>query len=434
MIGTSGINFMYGGLYNNSVSSPFGTGGIFSYSTNPSRFSLTNFKPNTQSANNSSFSGLSSWDAREFMAAVKSFGSRLRFAVAGLSTTGQSVYKNVTGVSSKDDSLSVSVAKQAEAKRMSDAKGSKDVTIKQLASTQQNKGTSLNATALSNVNAGVNQFTIAKDGKTYNFAVDVKLSDSSRTAQQKAADAINKQKIGVTATVEYDGKTKNSSLVLTSNETGAKNAFSVADAAGGQIVGAFGIGQATQEARDAVYTINGDERTSDKNTVDMGDGLTGTLKKVSDEPIKVTVTKDTDAIISAVSEMVKNFNGLMQTAKEFGSDRGAQVLQQRLDNLSTAYAPSLKNIGITRDKGGYLELDEKKLRTAFENGGAERNLGSDGMGFLQRLSQLAKSADTNTSQYLSRQSRFNMNAPEDGSFFYQNQRYSNISLLFNMGV
>jgi len=434
MIGTGGINFMNNGLYNNSVSSLYGTGGIFSYSTRPSRFSLPSYKSNTWPANNSSFSGLSSWDAREYMAAVKDFGSKLRSAVAGLSTTSQSVYKKLTGVSSKDDSLSVGVTKQAEAKKMSDAKGSKDVTIKQLASTQQNKGTPLNATALSNVNAGINQFTIAKEGKTYNFIVDVKLSDSSRTAQQKAADAINKQKIGVTATVEYDVKTKNSSLVLTSNETGAKNAFSVADTAGGQIVSTFGIGQATQEAHDAVYTVNGEEKTSEKNTVDMGDGLTGTLKKVSDEPIRVTVTKDTDAITSAVSEMVKNFNGLMKTAKEFGSDRGAQVLQQRLDNLSSAYVTSLKNIGITRDKGGYLELDEKKLRTAFDNGGAERNLGSDSMGFLQRLSQLAKSADNNASQYLSRQSRFNTNTPEDSNFFYKNRRYSNISLLFDMGI
>jgi len=434
MIGTNGINFMYSGLYNNSVSSPYGTGGIFSYSANPSRLSLTNFKPNVRLSNNSSFSGQSSWDTREYMAAVKDFGSKLRSAVAGLSTAGQSVYKKVTGVSSKDDSLSVSVTKQTEAKKMSDANGSKDVTIKQLASTQQNKGTSLNATALSNVNAGINQFTIAKEGKTYNFTVDVKITDSSRTAQQKAADAINKQKIGVAATVEYDDKTKKSSLILTSNDTGAKKAFSVADSAGGQIISAFGIGQATQEARDAVYTVNGDEKTSENNTVDMGDGLTGTLKKISDEPIKITVIKDTDAITSAVSEMVKNFNGLRKTAANFRSDNGAQVLQQRLDNLSAAYASSLKNIGITQDNNGYLELDEKKLRTAFENGGAERNLGSDSVGFLQRLSQVAKSADTNTSQYISQRSRFNMNAQENGNFFYQNQRYSNISLLFNMGI
>jgi len=439
MTGTSGVNyFMYGGLFNN-MSGLYGTGGIFSINANQSRLSLTNYKTvgrpsyGSSSLGNGSQNALGSWDAREYLAAVKDFGSKLRSATAGLSTAGQSVFNKMTGVSSKNDALSVSVAKQAEAKKFFDAKGAKDVTVQQLASAQQNKGTSLNAAALSNVNAGINQFTVAKDGKTFNFTVDVKITDSSRTAQQKAADAINRQKIGVTAAVEYDDKTKKSSLVLKSNETGAKGAFSVADAAGGQLVKSLGIGQATQEARNAIYTVNGDEKTSEKNTVDLGDGLTGTLNKVSAEPIKVTVGKDTGAVASAVSDMVKGFNGLMKAAKENESDRGAQVLRQRLDNLSAAYAPSLKNAGITRSKDGYLELDEKKLGTALESGYAERNLGGSS-GFTQRLSQLAKSADANPSQFLSYQSRSNMNAPDVGINFYQSQKYSNISLLLNMGI
>jgi len=221
---------------------------------------------------------------------------------------------------------------------------------------------------------------------------------------------------------------------LTSNETGAKNAFSAADAAGGRLVQTLGIGQPTQQARDAVYTVDGEEKTSGKNTVDLGGGLTGTLKKVSAEPIKITVAKDTDAIVGAVSDMVREFNGLMKTAKSNDGDRGAQVLRQRLSNLSTTYVSSLKNIGITGDKNGYMELDEKKLRTAFENGPAERSLGSDSMGFLQKLSQLAKSADTNPNQFLSYQSRLNINASDSGKNFYQNQSYSNTSLLLNIGI
>jgi len=65
----------------------------------------------------------------------------------------------------------------------------------------------------------------------------------------------------------------------------------------------------------------------------MGEGLKGKIKKVREEKIRVKVKKDKDEIKRDVYEMVKNFNGLMKTAKEFGSDRGEKVLKKRLDKL-----------------------------------------------------------------------------------------------------
>lgn len=420
---------------------------VINTSTEKFKGNVTGYKPIQKTSSGQYTSALSSEDTKAYMSALKSFGSKLKSATANVSNSGQSVFSKVTGASSKDEALTVSVSKQADAAQFLNAKGTKNITIQQLATVQKNTGTSLASTALSGANTGTNSFSVEKDGKTYQFSVNIYATDSTRTAQQKTADAINKQNIGINASVEYDSKTKKSTLVLASTETGEKNAFTIADVENkGNLVSALGIGQTTQAAGDARYTVDGVEKTSAKNTVDLGDGLTGTLKKVTSEEVKVTAKKDITGITNAIYDVVNNFNGLRETAKDYGNDQGAQSLLQRMDNLASSYSSSLEKLGITRNKDGYLEIDTKKLTKAFEDGSAERYLGDNNAGFTQRLSQLAKTVDSDPNRYVSYQSRRSMNDASQGAngtdntsytnymSAYQSTQLSTIGLLFSSGV
>jgi flagellar capping protein FliD len=353
----------------------------------------------------------------------------MRSAIGNAFKAGESAFNMLSATSADTNAITVSVVNQAEASAFKGAvtaqntakpqNNEKTVSVQSLATQQTNAGEERSAASLSGADTGRNQFTIEQNGKSYNFAVDIKTTDSARTAQHKIADAINSQNTGVTASVRYDDATRKSTLVLSSKDTGAKNAFTVADRpGGGNLIETYGAGNVSEQAGDARYRVDGEERTSDTNTVSLGDGITGTLKKAdtgdSKNTIRVTVEKDTNKISETIRDIVNNFNGLLKTANDNGGDRGAQSLRQRLDTISSSYSRSLANIGITRDRNGYLEIDEKKLTDAFKEGKAERNLGDENAGFIQRLSQIAERADTNPSGYLSYQSRNNMENPDAG--------------------
>ena len=410
MSGISGINGISGSL---------GVNAIFDIKPVSRQFGSAGFQANLNvgglNQTGKSETALASQSARNYLAALKDYGGKLFEAAANASQTGQSVFKSLTGSSSDGEALAVRINSQKEAAAFDAKNAVKKVTVQQLAQSQQNAGESRASSSLSGVSSGANQFTIKKDdGKTFSFSVNINGYDSTRTAQEKAAAAINSQNSGVRASVEYDSKTKQSALVLTSSETGAKNAFAVSDTPGrGNLAEALGINNATRAASDAKFTVDGAEKTSESNTVDLGGGLSGTLRKQTENEITVSAQKDVGAIYGAVKELTDRFNDLLKATSENSRDSRAQGLKQRLDSITSSYSGSLQNIGITRNKDGTLAIDEKKLRTAFENGSAERFLGDDANGFTQRLSRVAKQADDNPGRFLSRQSRSAMNSSQN---------------------
>jgi flagellar hook-associated protein 2 len=431
--GTSGMESFYAPLFNNSSVSAGGTNNIYNV------ISAQNGGRNAYGRN---APALSSSDARSYLSSLKQIGGELLRAARNLSSSGDSVFKKVQGASSKDDTLSVNVKKQDDARAWQAENATKNVTIQQLAVSQQNTGNSQTATAPSGAKAGSNQFTIEKGDKTYNLSVNINSTDSARTAQQKMADAINKQNTGITATVQYDDKTKKSALVLTADDSGEKNSFKVTDKEGSNLAEVTGVNKTTREAKDSNYTVDGEQKTDASNTVDLGDGLTGTPKKVTDEAVNASVKKDTTGITNAVYDIVNSFNALREAAVKNNDDKGAKNLQQKMDSTASSYGSSLSHIGITKNKDGYLEVDTKKLQKAFEDGTAERNLGTDSAGFTQRLNQLAKSVDSDPTRYISQQSRKNMDNPasdDANSLYYQYMRSgqnaygSGLGLLFSSG-
>jgi flagellar capping protein FliD len=365
--------------------------------------------------------------------------------------SGDSVLNQVTGSTSDNDTVTVNVTNQNEAQRFLRQNGSMDIEVNQLATAQQNRGDGLTANASGGFQGTTNIFAINDGDRDFTFVVSVRNNEniSNREMQQRMADAINRQpNSGVTATVEVNAKTNESTLVLTGRETGERNDFTVRDVSS-DAVSRMGIGDATTEAQDARFTINGsEERTSATNTVNVGNGLSATLRQTTEagESVQIGAARDSTAINNAVRDLVNNFNQLREAAVNNNSDRGAQSLQQRLDSLSRAFSNTLSGIGITQNQNGYLQINEERLSAAIENGSVERALGSDSS-FTQNLSRVARAADTNPSSFVSRQSRDNINQQptvNDNDFFdnirltpwQQNltNRWNTVGLLFSMGV
>lgn len=308
------------------------------------------------------------------------------------------------------------------------------VEISQVASGQVNQGQELAQNAKAGL-SGYQQFAIEANGKSYQFSVNISAGDSNQAVQQKMADAINKRDIGITANVDVDNKEKTSSLRLQAQGTGDSDAnrFSIRDVAG-EMVSKTGAATVTQDAQNAVYSVNsGPERTSQSNEVYLGGGVSGTLKQTTDEALSVSAQLDLGQIMEHVTEMISSFNALVDTARSNADIGNASTLERKLSSAAGNYASSLSAIGVTMGSDGYMSMDKDKLTGAIQSGAAKDFFTQGGgmsYGFGSRMSQLADDVTNNTAKY----------AGNVSASYPSNNQYYNIiqtartNSLLNMGM
>ena len=94
----------------------------------------------------------------------------------------------------------------------------------------------------------------------------------------------------------------------------------------------------------------------------IGDKLFATTTE-KDANGKETEKYDVDSISKRVSSFVKNYNGLISSARLLGNEGVASNLKNMLAK-TTDNKNALKEIGINSDKNGNVTLDEKKLKSS----------------------------------------------------------------------
>ena len=262
---------------------------------------------------------------------------------------------------------------------------------------------------------------------------------------QEAAKAINAQSsLGVKASVSNaEGKV---SLILTSKSTGEANGFSVT----GNVGAAAGLENASVQAQDAEYTVteNGYSQTyhSSSNTISLDYGrIDAALKGTGDT--RVYTGGDEDEVVSAVEDLVKGYNSVTKLLEEnAGRGTGAAA---HLSSFKRGMADekTLKALGITYDKDGYLQLDKDALKEALESDfeGTQSLIGGQ-FGSADRAAARAGSALSDSVQRIVNQdlaSAITQNQNDNyagytqfGNFVrsgaYNLSNYYTVGLLFNM--
>lgn len=229
---------------------------------------------------------------------------------------------------------------------------------------------------------------------TTSVTVDIGPGESSLAAVR---DKINAAGAGVTATVIYDAT--GARLSIRSSDSGVENGFRISaietvpgdDGGLGLSALAYdpesGASNMTlnQAARNAKAKLNGVDIESASNTLaDVADGLTIKLLKVSASPVDLTVSSDTDAMKTKVTEFVTAYNDLSKfisdqtkydadskSAGKLQGDRTVIGLQAKLrevlrgtSSASSAFG-SLSQVGLEVQKDGSIKLDSKKLDAAL---------------------------------------------------------------------
>jgi flagellar hook-associated protein 2 len=240
-----------------------------------------------------------------------------------------------------------------------------NVNVTQIAEAQVNTGSALNAAAVSGLAGGSHSFSITVGGKTKNISFAVGAGDTNQTALTKMAQSINGAKAGVTASVTKNNAAGTSQLVITSNQTGAANAFSLKDLSGTAVAGT-GAGTVGKAAADAVYSVDGKSFTSGQNTVTLPDPNVSITLIAPVNGATVKVEHDTSAITTAIKDYADVYNRTIS----YLSEHEHYLSSQPANTLKSAYgsqAPLLQNAGITAKSDGTLKVDQAVLENSVKN-------------------------------------------------------------------
>ncbi|WP_420477198.1 flagellar filament capping protein FliD [Noviherbaspirillum sp. ST9] len=222
--------------------------------------------------------------------------------------------------------------------------------------------------------------------------------DATNNSLSGIRDAINKAKIGVTATIVNDGGTSPYRLVLTENSTGKASSMKISvtgDAALSSLLAhdpSNDTGQALKEtmaAQNAEFTVDGIAVSKSTNSVnDVIPGVTlNLLKTNSGSATTVTVATDTSAVMGNVGLFVKAYNDVTQTLKDLSAynattkqaavlngDASVRNIQAQIRNLlnttisgGAGAFTDLSQIGVTIQKDGKMAVDNTKLQAAMDS-------------------------------------------------------------------
>lgn len=325
------------------------------------------------------------YSAVNSISSLKNSSKELQSSISALQS-GTAFSKNAA-ISSNTDAMTVSSSSstRANAPEMK-------VEISQVATGQQNQGDALNAKSLAQ--AGDYQVQVQVGGKSSLVSFRVNAGETNEQMQQKMASAINERNLGVKASVST--KNGQSTLTVESSSTGENaSSFAIRDYVG-NAVSKTGTAEATREAQNAVYSVNGKEFTSASNNVDLGNGVQATLRKATDEAITVSSGKDAKASATAVKDVLSEYNKLLNSAD--ANNR----LTRELSSVTKAYSSTLGRLGINVGSDGSLSVDESKLTAAAEDGRLQEFFTQDrgrSYGFSNQLNRVAGNVNRSTLNY-----------------------------------
>lgn len=254
--------------------------------------------------------------------------------------------------------------------------GSFNINVSQLAQTQRTYSNGVS----SNTNAGVfgtGTLTIEAGNAA---AVDINI-DSSMSLND-IAQAINSSEANVDASVFYDGSSYR--LQVSGRETGADESIGFTE--NGVSLGLSDPGNTVQQARDAIFEVDGFAVSRPTNTVsDAIPGVTLKLRDTTSTPATVEVSGDVEPLQEQLQGFVDTYNeianklheqtqynGVVEPGKLNGDAtlRGLQNDMARILSTSFSGLPgnltSAAELGIQTNRDGTLALDRAALEEAVE--------------------------------------------------------------------
>ena len=310
---------------------------------------------------------------------MKENARSLKNVISSLSDGDETQLLNKKAVSSSDENIVTAsyIGKINEEESFP----SLEIEVRSLAKNQVNEGKYLPTDEMG-LTPDTYSFDIHVRDLDYEFQFNVNQGDTNREIQDKLTRLINKSNIGVDAE-RVEDEAGNTALRLKSSDTGiAENQnelFSISDNHTSKMSGTvdyFGLNQISQNAENASFILNGNERSTYANEFTIEKTFRLSLHGVSepDTPATIGLKTDVESFTENISHLIQGYNSFLQKASEYvESQPHTNRLINDMSNISLNYKNNLDAIGLTVQDNGTISLDKNLLQqTAQEEDALER--------------------------------------------------------------
>lgn len=245
-----------------------------------------------------------------------------------------------------------------------------DINVKQLACSQLNTGNYLQPRS-KHIKPGEYSFDLSINDVIYEFQFKVDNSETTNNIQNKIARLINRSNIGLTANIKEDSL-GNTAINIESESTGINGTtpviFSIKsdDANNQPLIDTLGLDRVTQYPANAIFDVDGDERSSMSNSITINKAYDVKLSKVTEEPVTISLKADVDSIVESLNELVAGYNNLISVTNDENNNhfQGTEKLQNEIASIARSYKKQLADSGLSLNKDGTISADKEVIINA----------------------------------------------------------------------
>lgn len=245
-----------------------------------------------------------------------------------------------------------------------------DINVKQLACSQLNTGNYLQPRS-KHIKPGEYSFDLSINDVIYEFQFKVDNSETTNNIQNKIARLINRSNIGLTANIKEDNL-GNTAINIESEATGINGTtpviFSIKsdDASNQPLIDTLGLDRVTQYPANAIFDVDGDERSSMSNSITINKAYDVKLSKVTEEPATISLKADADSIVESLNELVAGYNNLISVTNDENNNhfQGTEKLQNEIASIARSYKKQLADSGLSLNKDGTISADKEVIINA----------------------------------------------------------------------
>lgn len=245
-----------------------------------------------------------------------------------------------------------------------------DINVKQLACSQLNTGNYLQPRS-KHIKPGEYSFDLSINDVIYEFQFKVDNSETTNNIQNKIARLINRSNIGLTANIKEDNL-GNTAINIESEATGINGTtpviFSIKsdDASNQPLIDTLGLDRVTQYPANAIFDVDGYERSSMSNSITINKAYDVKLSKVTEEPVTISLKADADSIVESLNELVAGYNNLISVTNDENNNhfQGTEKLQNEIASIARSYKKQLADSGLSLNKDGTISADKEVIINA----------------------------------------------------------------------
>ncbi len=253
--------------------------------------------------------------------------------------------------------------------------------VAQLAKNQVNLGKPLVSEEKLDLPPGSYSFDVSIKDVSYEFQFELHEEDTNIDIQNRLQRLIGNANIGLEASVIEDGE-GNSALKLESVATGLtsgkESLFEISDEHTSKtrgIVDYLGLDLVSQPPSNALFEINGIERTAASNTFTVEKVYEVTLNGPSSEPgitTEIGLKNDVDSLSENIHSLAESYNRFLDNASANpGKHSKSSQLLNEIGYITRHYSGHLDALGLTFSSDGHLTINDEQLKTAAAESDSE---------------------------------------------------------------